>query len=124
MPALQISLEALRWTDSEAVTKVTSFCRAIILLAIFTDNAELLDYVCKNLFQAIIEGLTLESNAFISADLVGLCREIFVYLSDRDPAPRQVFSQFFITFFSNCCSKHLDSIAFLPATDFAVSSKH
>lgn len=90
MAALQISLEALRWTDSEAVTKVTSFCRAIVLLAIFTDNAELLDYVCKNLFQAIIEGLTLESNAFISADLVGLCREIFVYLSDRDPSPRQV----------------------------------
>lgn len=90
VPALQISLEALRWTDSEAVTKVTSFCRAIILLAIFTDSVELLEYVCKNLFHAIIQGLALESNAFISADLVGLCREIFVYLSDRDPAPRQI----------------------------------
>lgn len=34
--------------------------------------------------------MTLESNAIISADLVALCREIFVYLCDRDPAPRQV----------------------------------
>ncbi|KAF3489145.1 hypothetical protein F2Q69_00056161 [Brassica cretica] len=32
----------------------------------------------------------MESNAVNSADLVNLCREIVIYLSDRDPAPRQV----------------------------------
>ncbi|KAL3516211.1 hypothetical protein ACH5RR_023113 [Cinchona calisaya] len=90
VPALQISLEAFRWADAEAVTKVSSFCGTVVLLAIFTNNVELGDFVCKNLFLAIIQGLALESNAFISADLVGLCREIFIYLSDRNPAPREI----------------------------------
>ncbi|XP_062198734.1 protein HASTY 1-like isoform X2 [Phragmites australis] len=49
LPALRISVEVFTWTDSDAVTKVISFC-----------------------------------------DLVGLCREIYVYLSNRDPAPRLV----------------------------------
>ncbi|WZY79260.1 hypothetical protein YC2023_025644 [Brassica napus] len=35
-------------------------------------------------------GLAIESNAVNSADLVNLCREIYIYLSERDPAPRQV----------------------------------
>ncbi|KAJ4954303.1 hypothetical protein NE237_011086 [Protea cynaroides] len=90
LPALQICIEAFRWTDGEAVTKVSSFCGALILLAVSTNNVELREFVAKDLFYAIIQGLTLESNAIISADLVGLCREIFIYLSDRDPAPRQV----------------------------------
>lgn len=90
MPALQITLDALKWTDGEAVTKISSFCGTVILLAILTNNVELREFVCKDLFSAIIQGLALESNAIISADLVGLCREIFIYLSDRDPAPKQV----------------------------------
>lgn len=90
VPALQISIEAFTWTDGEAVTKVSSFCGAVILLAISTNNVELKGFVAKDLFYAIIQGLALESNAIISADLVALCREIFVYLCDRDPAPRQV----------------------------------
>lgn len=90
LPALQITLDALKWTDAEAVTKVSSFCGAVILLAISSNNVELRQFVSKDLFYGIIQGLALESNAFISADLVGLCREIFLYLSDRDPAPRQV----------------------------------
>lgn len=90
MPALQITLEAFRWTDAEAVTKVSSFCGAIVLLSILTNNVELQEYVCKNLFSVLIQGLALESNAIISAELVGLCREIFIYLSVRDPAPREV----------------------------------
>ncbi|KAK2977362.1 hypothetical protein RJ640_013341 [Escallonia rubra] len=36
-------------------------------------------------------GLALESNAIFSSDLVGLCREIFMHLADRDTAPRQIF---------------------------------
>ncbi|XP_043722647.1 protein HASTY 1 [Telopea speciosissima] len=90
LPALQICIEAFRWTDGEAVTKVSSFCGAVILLAVSTNNVELQEFVAKDLFCAIIQGLALESNAIISADLVGHCREIFVYLSDRDPTPRQV----------------------------------
>lgn len=92
IPALQICLEAFTWTDGEAVTKVSSFCAAVVVLTISTNNAELLQFVSKDLFSAIIQGLALESNAIISADLVALCREIFVYLCDRDPAPRQVGS--------------------------------
>lgn len=90
LPALKISIEAFTWTDGEAVAKVSSFCGAVILLAISTHNSELREFVAKDLFYAIIQGLALESNAVISADLIALCREIFVYLCDRDPAPRQV----------------------------------
>lgn len=90
LPVLQMCLEVFTWTDGEAVTKVSSFCATVILLAISTNNVELRQFVSRDLFSAVIHGLTLESNAVISADLVGLCREIFVYLCDRDPAPRQV----------------------------------
>lgn len=88
--ALRISLEVFTWTDGEAVTKIIPFCGAIILLAISSNNQEVREFVAKDLFFAIIQGLALESNAIISADLLGLCREIYVYLSERDPAPRQV----------------------------------
>lgn len=87
---LQISLEAFSWTDSEAVTKVCSFSAAVVLLAIFTNNVDLREYVSRDLFSAVIQGLALESNAVISADLVSLCRDIFIYLCDRDPGPRKV----------------------------------
>ncbi|XP_039027828.1 protein HASTY 1-like isoform X2 [Hibiscus syriacus] len=90
IPMLQISLEAFSWTDSEAVTKACSFSAAVVLLAIFTNNADLQEFVSRDLFSAAIRGLALESNAFISADLVNLCREIFIYLCDRKPAPRQI----------------------------------
>ncbi|XP_075659469.1 protein HASTY 1 [Castanea sativa] len=90
LPALKICLEAFTWNDGEAVTKVSSFSAALVVLAISTNNEELQAFVSRDLFSAIIRGLALESNAIISADLVGLCREIFVYLCDRDPAPREV----------------------------------
>ncbi|KAM7277793.1 hypothetical protein ACFE04_004927 [Oxalis oulophora] len=90
VPVLQTCLEVFRWTDGEAVTKVSSFCFTVVSLAISTNNVELRQFVSNHLFSAIIQGLTLESNAVISADLVGLCREIFIYLCDRDPAPRQI----------------------------------
>ncbi|KAE8686627.1 Protein HASTY 1 [Hibiscus syriacus] len=90
IPMLQISLEAFSWTDREAVAKACSFSAAVVLLAIFTNNADLLEFVSRDLFSASIRGLALESNAFISSDLVNLCREIFIYLCDRNPAPRQI----------------------------------
>ncbi|KAG9457578.1 hypothetical protein H6P81_002086 [Aristolochia fimbriata] len=90
LPALQISKEAFSWTDGEAVAKVSSFCGAVVLLACLTNNAELREFATKDMFCAVLQGLTLESNAIISADLVSLCREIFVYLSERDSSPRQV----------------------------------
>ncbi|KZV39943.1 protein HASTY 1 [Dorcoceras hygrometricum] len=90
IPALKICLEAFGWTDSEAVSKVSSFCGVVVLLAISANNVELREFVCKDLFAAMIQGLSLESNAFISSDLVGYCRDIFIYLSKRDPSPRQI----------------------------------
>lgn len=72
------------------MTKISSYCSVLVVLAIVTNHAELIEYVCKDLFTSIIQGLTLESNAITSADLVAICREIFVYLCDRHPAPRQV----------------------------------
>ncbi|KAI4301872.1 hypothetical protein L6164_035110 [Bauhinia variegata] len=90
LPALRLCLEALTWMDGEAVTKASSYCSALVILSISTNNMELIEFVSRDLFTSIIQGLALESNAIISADLVGLCREIFVYLCDRHPAPRQV----------------------------------
>ncbi|XP_064949618.1 protein HASTY 1-like isoform X2 [Musa acuminata AAA Group] len=88
--ALKIGIDVFAWTDGEAVTKAIPFCGAIILLAIMTNTVELREFVAKDLFLALIKGLTLESNAVTSSDILGLCREIYVYLADRDPAPRQV----------------------------------
>ena len=93
LPALRISIEVFTWTDGEAVAKILPFCGSLILLAISTNNVELGEFVAKDLFYSIIQGLTLESNAIISSDLVGLCREIYVHLLNRDPSPRQVSSK-------------------------------
>lgn len=90
LPALQICLEVFGWTDGESTTKVCCFCGVVVILAILTNNVELREFVSKDLFSAVIRGLSMESNAINSPDLVNLCREIFIYLSDRDPAPRQV----------------------------------
>lgn len=90
VPALQISLDAFRWADAEAITKISSFCGAVVVLAVSANNVELQEFVCKDLFSTIIQGLVLESNAVIGADLVGHCRDIFINLSHRDQVPRQV----------------------------------
>lgn len=89
-PTLRMCLEAFTWTDGEAVTKISSYCCVLVVLAILTNHAELIEYVSRDLFTSVIQGLALESNAIISADLIAICREIFVYLCDRHPAPRQV----------------------------------
>lgn len=100
LPALQICLEAFTWTDGESMTKVSSFCAALVALTISTNSTELQQFVSKDLFSAIIQGLALESNAFISADLISLCRDIYIYLCDRDPTPRQVsYSTFCLPIF-------------------------
>ncbi|KAJ6831112.1 protein HASTY 1 [Iris pallida] len=116
LPALKMSIEVLTWTDGEAVSKVISFCGAVILLSISVVNVELRNFVAKDLFHAIIQGLTLESNAIISADLVGLCREIFISLSDRDPSPRQVL-------LSLPCITEADLLAFEDALTKTTSPK-
>ncbi|XP_061348450.1 protein HASTY 1 isoform X2 [Gastrolobium bilobum] len=90
LPTLRMCLEAFTWTDGDAVTKISSYCSVLVVLSIVTNHTELVEYVCRDLFTSIIQGLALESNAMISADLVAICREIFVYLCDRHQAPRQV----------------------------------
>ncbi|KAJ3669542.1 hypothetical protein LUZ60_011492 [Juncus effusus] len=92
IPALRLTLSVLTYTDGDAVTKLIPFCQSLVLLAVATNNAELRQFVTKDLFLAVIQGLALESNAVISAELVGICREIYVYLVERDPTPRQVLS--------------------------------
>ncbi|KAL4578086.1 hypothetical protein LXL04_014202 [Taraxacum kok-saghyz] len=89
VPMLSLCLDGFRWTDSEATSKLSSFCGTVVNLAILTDNYELRQFVCKDLFSGIIQGLALESNAFASADLVSLCRDIFVNFKE-DPTPRQI----------------------------------
>ncbi|XP_076910372.1 protein HASTY 1-like isoform X2 [Bidens hawaiensis] len=90
VPLLHLCLDAFTWTDVESTNKITTFCGAIVLLAISTNNIELRQFVCKDLFSAIIQSLALESNAVTSANLVGLCCEIFVSFYKQDPAPRQI----------------------------------
>ncbi|KAK9062295.1 hypothetical protein SSX86_019481 [Deinandra increscens subsp. villosa] len=90
VPLLHMCLDAFRWTDVDATAKVTSFCGTVVLLAISTNNTELRQFVCKDLFSAMIQALALESNTFNSANLVGLCCEIFVSFCKQDPAPRQI----------------------------------
>lgn len=102
---LSLCLDAFRWTDGESTIKVASFCGAVVNLAMLTDNVELRQFVCKDLFSGIIQGLALESNAFTSADLVSLCREIFVNFCKDDPTPRQV-SNFSLFFFSLGPTEH------------------
>ncbi|KAL0552608.1 hypothetical protein IC582_011726 [Cucumis melo] len=114
--ALRICLDAFTWTDGEAVAKISSFCSTLVLLAIATNDGELNEFVSRDLFSAIIQGLTLESNTFFSSDLVGLCREIFLFLSDRNPAPRQVL-------LSLPCIKHHDLVAFEEALAKTFSPK-
>ncbi|CAN6467750.1 unnamed protein product [Victoria cruziana] len=89
-PMLQLCLEALCWPDGEAVTKLLSFCGPIILVAVSTNNPGLKGFVAKDMFSAIIRSLTLDSNAIISAELVGLCCDIFTALSNKDPACKEV----------------------------------
>ena len=72
------------------MTKISSFCSATVALSTVTNHTELIEYISTDLFTSVIQGLKLESNAIISADLVAICREIFVYLGDRHPAPRNV----------------------------------
>nr|XP_008370660.2 protein HASTY 1 isoform X3 [Malus domestica] len=116
LPALQICLEAFTWTDGEAMTKVSAFCSSLIGLAVSTNSVELLQFVSKDLFSAIIQGLALESNAFISADLIGHCRDIYIHLCDRDPTPRQIL-------LSLPCIKQHDLLAFEEALTKTSSPK-
>ncbi|XP_057853443.2 protein HASTY 1 isoform X2 [Cryptomeria japonica] len=97
VPALQICLKAFSWPDSEAVAKVVLFCGSVVMFAVSTNNIELQQFVAKDLFEAVIQGLTLESNAMIHAELISLCREIFIQLSTRHLARQVLLSQLSVT---------------------------
>ena len=91
LTAVRITFEVFSWTDSEAVTKVIPFCGALIHLAVATNRAELRQFVRKDIFSSITQGFSVELNVVVSAELIGLCRGIYLYLSDKDRAPKQVF---------------------------------
>lgn len=91
---MQFSLQACTWRDGITTFNLRCFFISVIQLAITTNNGELREFVAKDLFNALIMSLTIDENVNNSSVLVGLCSEIFVYLSPRHPAPRQV--SFFI----------------------------
>ncbi|KAK6915487.1 Exportin-5, C-terminal domain [Dillenia turbinata] len=53
LPVLEMNIEAFSWTD-EAVTKISSSCGVVVLLAILSDYVDLQGFVSKELFCAII----------------------------------------------------------------------
>ncbi|CAH8386137.1 unnamed protein product [Eruca vesicaria subsp. sativa] len=87
---MQFSLQACTWRDGITNSNLRLFFISVVHLAITTNNGELREFVAKDLFHAIIMSLTIDENVNNSSVLVGLCSEIFVYLSQRNPAPRQV----------------------------------
>ncbi|XP_037454901.1 protein HASTY 1-like [Triticum dicoccoides] len=89
LTALRITIEVFTWTDSEEVTKVIPFYGALIHLAVATNQAELRQFVRKDIFSSITQGFSVELNVVVSAELIGLCRGIYLYLSDKDRAPKQ-----------------------------------
>ena len=59
LPALRITVEVFSWTDSEAVTKVIPFYGVLIHLAIATNQAELRQFVRKDICSSITQGYLL-----------------------------------------------------------------
>ncbi|EPS62225.1 hypothetical protein M569_12567, partial [Genlisea aurea] len=90
VPVMKICIESFGWSDAEALSKVSSLWSQVVSASVSTKSEELREFVSRDLFGTVIQALTLESNAAVSADLVGLCRDIFVYTSNRNPAPRQI----------------------------------
>lgn len=93
---MQFSLQACTWTDGITTFNLRCLFISVIHLAVTTNNGELREFVAKDLFNAIIMSLTIDENVNNNSILVGMCSDIFVYLSQRHPAPRQV--QFFFFF--------------------------
>ncbi|KAL0691749.1 hypothetical protein Bca4012_091428 [Brassica carinata] len=99
-PELNTGLPVLKYSDQLVLGEMSilmdfnalkSNCLvSVIHLAIMTNNGELREFVAKDLFNALIMSLTINENVNNSSILVGMCSEIFVYLSQRHPAPRQV----------------------------------
>nr|VDD53334.1 unnamed protein product [Brassica oleracea] len=87
---MKFSLQACTWRDGITTVNLHCFFISVIHLAIMTNNGELREFVAKDLFNALIMSLTINENVNNSSILVGMCSEIFVYLSQRHPAPRQV----------------------------------
>uniref|UniRef100_M4FG90 Tryptophan--tRNA ligase, cytoplasmic n=1 Tax=Brassica campestris TaxID=3711 RepID=M4FG90_BRACM len=87
---MQFSLQACTWTDGITTFNLRCLFISVIHLAVMTNNGELREFVAKDLFNAIIMSLTIDENVNNNSILVGMCSDMFVYLSQRHPAPRQV----------------------------------
>lgn len=88
--SLSICMKALKWPDSEAVHKALVFCGATVTVAAISSNAQLQNFIATDLFTAIIDALTIESNAPAQAELVSLVRIIYLLTAHQNAAPRQV----------------------------------
>ncbi|KAM7274199.1 hypothetical protein ACFE04_028863 [Oxalis oulophora] len=90
LPSFEPSGHAIR-VDESSLKNLDTFASAYMVGFVLKHKALAVSVLqtCLEVFRWT-DGLTLESNVVISADLVGLCREIFIYLYERDPAPRQI----------------------------------
>lgn len=88
--SLSICIQALKWPDSDAVHKVLVFCGATVTVATISGNAQLQNYVARDLFTAIIEALTIDSNASAQAELINIFRIIYLLMAQQHTAPRQI----------------------------------
>ncbi|MCO5593898.1 hypothetical protein L7F22_047917 [Adiantum nelumboides] len=88
--SISICIQALKWPDSEAVHKALIFCGATVTVAAISGNVELQNIVATDLFTAIIEALTMDSNASAQAELINLFRVIYLLLAQQHAAPRQI----------------------------------
>mgnify|MGYP006950759855 FL=1 len=88
--SLSICIQALKWPDSEAVHKALAFCGVVVTVAAISGNVLLQNFVARDLFTAVIEALTIGSNASAQAELINLFRIIYLLMAQQNAAPRQV----------------------------------
>ncbi|XP_024536193.1 protein HASTY 1, partial [Selaginella moellendorffii] len=85
---VHLGIQSLQWPDSDAVHRGAVFCGAVIDVAGPLNDTNLREIVGKDMFTAIIQSLTLESNSAAHAELLGLLREILVKLSPHTSTPK------------------------------------
>ncbi|KAI5071083.1 hypothetical protein GOP47_0013334 [Adiantum capillus-veneris] len=88
--SLSLCIQALKWSDSEAVHKALIFCGTTVIVAAISGNVDLQNFVATDLFTAIIEALTMDSNSSAQAELINLFRMIYLLMAQQHAAPRQI----------------------------------
>eukprot|EP00270_Netrium_digitus_P015700 TRINITY_DN5548_c0_g1_i1.p1 TRINITY_DN5548_c0_g1~~TRINITY_DN5548_c0_g1_i1.p1 ORF type:complete len:427 (-),score=79.47 TRINITY_DN5548_c0_g1_i1:123-1343(-) len=91
---LRLGIGSITWPDSEAAHRAATFCTAVVSMLSMApppdQESQLMHIVSHDMFSAAIQGLTLDSNALLQAELVGILRDILVRLGSHTTAPRQI----------------------------------